>query len=161
MLLIFSKKHTCLDSMNMNSVHRGQTNRDDYSLIFKTIMVHVTSRELRSQVFWLRNPTPTPKIFIFWFRFQLRLRKFFICWLRFQLRKTPRFFSLGMSDLSYILVLKFEDAHMDKKQMNRNQRIIWILVLNSWYGCGCRYYLHRTARAIPSAQAIKNRWWRL
>ncbi len=29
--------------------------------------------------------------------------------------KTPRFFSLGMSDLSYILVLKCEDAHMDKK----------------------------------------------
>jgi len=69
----------------------------------KTITIEMRvwmwARELWSQGFWLR--------------------KVFICWLRFQLR----FFSLRTNHFSYILVLKFEDLHMDKK-MNGNQRMI-------------------------------------
>ncbi len=59
-----------------------------------------TGRELLSQVFYLQNPTPEILIF----------------WLQFQLRRTLRFFSLRTSGLSQILVLQFEDAHMDRKK---------------------------------------------
>ncbi len=89
------------------------------------------------------------------FETRLRLRKFFICWLRFQLRKTPRFFSLRTSDLAYISVLKFEDAHMDKKanEWKSKNHLDISFELMVWM-CVWRYYLHLTATPYSTSYDI-------